>query len=148
MPGSGFAEVLVGDNELAALALQESTATLKLAGVTVKTKESALYDSQGNGLAVRTNLACLVLHFGQTMPERSTWSRQPTSCGRGANSREPPHFVEKMLFMIPGVTKGVARVEPRWEDGVFLGVSDRSDELFMGTDKGMHKVRTHSSDGR
>ena len=44
--------------------------------------------------------------------------------------------------MIPGVTKGVARVEPRWEDGIFLGVSDRSDELYVGTERGMHKVRT------
>ena len=44
--------------------------------------------------------------------------------------------------MVPGVTKGVARVEPRWEDGIFLGVSDRSDELHVGTERGMHKVRT------
>ena len=44
--------------------------------------------------------------------------------------------------MIPGATKGVARVEPRWEDGIFLGVSDRSDELHVGTERGMHKVRT------
>ena len=44
--------------------------------------------------------------------------------------------------MIPGVTKGVARVEPRWEDEIFLGVSDRSDELYVGTERGMHKVRT------
>ena len=45
--------------------------------------------------------------------------------------------------MISGVTKGVARVEPRWEDGMFLGVFDRSDELFVGTKRGgMHKVRT------
>ena len=44
--------------------------------------------------------------------------------------------------MIPGATKGVARVEPRWEDGIFLGVSDWSDELHVGTEKGMHKVRT------
>ena len=42
--------------------------------------------------------------------------------------------------MIPGVTKGVARVEPRWEDGIFLCVSDRSDELCVGTES-MHKVR-------
>ena len=47
-----------------------------------------------------------------------------------ASSREPlPHFAENNLFIIPGVTKNVARVEPRWEDGIFLGVSDRSDEL-------------------
>ena len=56
--------------------------------------------------------------------------------------RALPLFVEKILFMVPGVTKGIARVEPRWEDGVFLGVSDRSDELYVGTEKGMHKVRT------
>ena len=44
--------------------------------------------------------------------------------------------------MIPGVTMSVARVEPRWVDGVFLGVSDRSDELYVGTERGMHMVRT------
>ena len=44
--------------------------------------------------------------------------------------------------MVPGVTKGVASAEPRWEDGVFLGVSDRSDELYVGTERGAHKVRT------
>ena len=44
--------------------------------------------------------------------------------------------------MVPGFTKGVASVEPRWEDGIFLGVSDRSDELYVGTERGMHKVRT------
>ena len=51
--GSGSAEVLVrSDNEPAVLALKESTATtLKLAGVIVRTQESALYDSQSNGLA-------------------------------------------------------------------------------------------------
>ena len=35
-------------------------------------------------------------------------------------ARAPLHFAEKILFMIPGVTKGKARVEQRWEDGVFL----------------------------
>ena len=36
--------------------------------------------------------------------------------------------------MIPGVTKWVAAGAPRWEDGIFLGVSDRSDELHVGTE--------------
>ena len=53
-----------------------------------------------------------------------------------------PHFAEKILIMVPGVTKGVARVEPRCEDAIFLGASDRSDELYVGRDRGMHKVRT------
>ena len=44
--------------------------------------------------------------------------------------------------MVPRVTKGVGRVEPRWEDGIFFGVSDRSDELHVGAERGMHKVRT------
>ena len=44
--------------------------------------------------------------------------------------------------MVPGVTKGVARVEPKWKDGIFFGVSDRSDELCVSTERGMHKVRT------
>ena len=57
-------------------------------------------------------------------------------------ARALPYFAEKILFMVLGVTKGVARVEPRWEDGVFLGVSDRSDELHVGTERAMHMVRT------
>ena len=61
------------------------------------------------------------------------------SCARGRKfARALPHFAEKILFMIPGVTKGASGVEPRWEDGVFLGVSD----LHMGTGRDMHKVRT------
>ena len=50
---SGFTEVLVrSDNELAILALKKSEATAsKLAGVKVKTEESAMHDSQSNGLA-------------------------------------------------------------------------------------------------
>ena len=57
-------------------------------------------------------------------------------------ARAMPHFAEKILFMMPGVTEGVARVQPRWEDAIFLGVSDQSDELHVGTERGMHKVRT------
>ena len=57
-------------------------------------------------------------------------------------SRALPNFAEKILFMILGATKGVARVEPRREEGVFIGVSDRSDELYVGTERGVHKVRT------
>ena len=75
--GSGFTEVLIrSENEPAILAMKGSAATaLKWAGVSVKTVESELYDSQSNGLAgsaakdakdaVRTNLACLVRRFGQ-----------------------------------------------------------------------------------
>ena len=166
--GSGFTDVLIrSDNEPAILALKESAATaLKLAGVNAKTEESALYDSQSNGLAeravkdakdaVRTNLACLVRRLGQEFQGRHpilTWLVKYSvatvnRCRRGPDgktanelrkgrkfSRALPHFEEKILFMVPGVTKGVARVEPRWEDGIFLGLSDRSDELYVGTER-------------
>ena len=48
---SGFTEALVrSDNEMGVLAVKESAVTaLKLAGVSVKAEESALYDSQSNG---------------------------------------------------------------------------------------------------
>ena len=172
---SGFTEVLIrSDNEPTILALKESTATaLKLAGVTIKTEESALYDKQCNGLAesavkdatdaVRTNLACLFRRFGQeytgehpvlswlvkySVAMVNRYRRGPD--GKTAYElrkgrrfvRALPHLAEKILFMIPGVTRTVARVEPRREDGIFLGVSDRSDELYVGTERGMHKVRT------
>ena len=130
------------------MALKEAAATaLKLAGVTVKTEESELHDSQSNGLAesavkdakdaVRTNLVCLVRRFGQEFPGGHrvlTWLvkysvAMVNRCRRGPDgktahelrkggkfARALPHFAEKILFMVPGVAKGVARVEPRWED--------------------------------
>ena len=114
--------------------------------------ENAVKDAKD---AVRTNLACLVRRFGQEFPRGrpvlswlvkysvamvNRYRRGPdgkTACGlrKGRRfARALPYFAEKILFMIPGVTKGVARVEPRWEDGIFLGVSDRSDELYVGTE--------------
>ena len=136
----GFTEVLIrSDNEPAILSMKEAAATaLKLAGVNVKTEESALYDSQSNGLAdsavkdvkdaVRTNLACLVKRFGREFPGGHpilTWLvkysvAMVNRCRRGPDgktayelrkgrkfARALPHFAEKILFMIPGVTKGI-----------------------------------------
>ena len=49
---SGFTEVFIRSDEPAILAMKGSAATaLRLAGVTVKTEESALHGSQRNGLA-------------------------------------------------------------------------------------------------
>ena len=112
---------------------------------------------------MRTNLACLVRRFGHEFPGGHpvlTWLVKYSvamlnRCRRGPDgktayelrkgrkfARALPHFAEKILFMIPRVTKGVERVEPRWEDGIFLGVSDPSDELYLGAGRGSHKVRT------
>ena len=143
--GSGFTEVLIRSDNEPILAMKESAATaLKLASVNVKTEESPLYDSQSNGLAESAvkdaNLACFVRRFGQEFPGGHpvlTWLvkysvAMVNKCRRGPDgktahelrkgrkfARALPHFAGKILFLVPGVTKGVARVEPRWED-VFL----------------------------
>ena len=116
-------------------------------------RESAVKDAKD---AVRTNLACLVRRFGQEFPGGHpvlSWLVEYSAavvnrCRRGPDGktacelRKGRTLCGVILFMVPGVTEGVARVEPRWEDGIFLGVSDRSDELYVGTERGMHKVRT------
>ena len=154
--GSGFTAVLTrSDNEPAILAMKELAATaFRLVGANVKTEESALYDSQSNGLAesavddakdaVRTNLAYLVRRFGQEFPGGHPVLTVVNRCRRGPDgktacelrkgrkfARALPHFAEKIFFMVHGVTKGVTRVEPRWEDGIFFGVSDRGDEFLQ-----------------
>ena len=62
-------------------------------------------------------------------------------------ARALPHFAEKILFIVPGVTKSVARVEPRWEDGVFVGASARNDELHLGAQRHAQGSDTWASRG-
>ena len=105
--------------------------------------------------AVGTNLACFVSRFGPGVLRRTSGPAKYSAamvnrCRRGPDgktayelrkgrkfARALPPVAEKILFMVPGVTKGVARVESRREDGIFLG-----DELYVDTQRGMHKVRT------
>ena len=100
--------------------------------------ESAVKDVKD---AVRTDLACLVRRFGQEFPgghPALTWLVKYSVamvnwCWRGPDgktayelrkgrkfARALPHFAEKILFVIPGVTNGVARVEPRGRMGSSL----------------------------
>ena len=147
----------VQNNDLRRRPKESTAAALKLAGVTVKTEESALFVPQGNGLeesaakdakdAVRTNFACLVRRFGQEFPgghpvmlwlvqdsaalvnRRRRGPDGKTACELGKGRKFPrslPHFTEKILFMVPGLKKSVARIERRWVDGIFHGVSIRS----------------------
>ena len=88
--------------------------------------ESAVKDAKD---ALRTNLACLVRRFGQEFPGGHpvlTWLvkysvAMVSRCRRGPDgktandlrkgrqfARALPHFAEKILFMVPGVTKGVS----------------------------------------
>ena len=118
--------------------------------------------------AVTTNMACFVRRFGQEFPGGHpvlSWLvkysvAMVNRCTGGPDgktayelrkgrkfARALPHFEEKILFMVPGVTKGVARVEPRQKDGIFLGVSDQSYELNVGTERGSKRFE-HSDVAR
>ena len=60
-------------------------------------------------------LACEILCCdGELLQERCRRQHSLRAQGRKP-ARALPHSPEKILFIIPGVTKGVARVEPRWE---------------------------------
>ena len=139
-------------------------------GVNVKLEESALYDSQSNGLAenavkdvkdaVRTNLACLVRRFGQEFSGGHpvlTWLvkysvkysvAMVNTCRRGQDGktayelrkgrkfvRALPHFYGQDPLHDTWSHERMARVESRWEDRILLGVSEQSDELYLGTDR-------------
>ena len=81
-------------------------------------------------------LACEVLRGDVNRCRRGPDGKTACELRKGRKfARALPQIAEKILFMVPGVSKGVARVEPSWEDGVFLGVSDRSDELYVGTER-------------
>ena len=70
-------------------------------------------------------------------------ARQPTTCARGASSREHCRISRRRSSSSSLESRKEWRESNlRWEDGVFLGVSDLCDELYVGTERGMHKVRT------
>ena len=55
-------------------------------------------------------------------------------------NREIPEFGECIHYM-PVKRGRLLKLEPRFEDGVFLGIREESDELFVGTPDGVYKVR-------
>ena len=58
--------------------------------------------------------------------------------GRAFQRKVPP-LGEKILYQLPGITSrshGPARVEPRREDGVYFGLSDRADVVYIGKSDG------------
>ena len=54
--------------------------------------------------------------------------------------RELPEFGENVHYM--PIRRGrAAKLESRFEDAVFLGIHEESDELYVGTEKGVFKIR-------
>ena len=50
-------------------------------------------------------------------------------------------FGECVLYMTPGIT-GKDKLDARWENGIWLGIRDRSGEIIVGTPEGCMKVRS------
>ena len=70
-------------------------------------------------------------------------AKQRVSCARDASSREHCRILRRKSSSWSLESRKVWRESNQdGEDGIFLGVSDGSDELYVGTERGMHKVRT------
>ena len=54
--------------------------------------------------------------------------------------RDLPALGEKVLYLEAGKRK--SRLQDRWHPGVFVGVADRSDEILVSSESGVHKART------
>ena len=54
--------------------------------------------------------------------------------------KEVCEFGENVLFLRPN-TRGKDKFEVRWEEGLWLGIHEQSNEVIIGTDKGVLKAR-------
>ena len=70
---------------------------------------------------------------GRTAYER----RKERSVQRGL-----PPFAEQLLCRVPEPPKPPARVEERWLVGIFVGVRDNSDEVFILNERGLFTARS------
>ena len=55
-------------------------------------------------------------------------------------SKELVEFGQCVMYLRPG-SKGENKFEPRWEEGVWLGIADRTNEVIVGTKEGVIKAR-------
>ena len=54
-----------------------------------------------------------------------------------------PEFGENVLFMLPRTkTEKKHKMDPKFETGIYVGLRQNSNELYVGNDKGVIKVRT------
>ena len=61
--------------------------------------------------------------------------------GRAVERGLPP-FAEVVLYPVPKTTKPPARVEERWLKGIFVGVRDDTDEVFILNKRGLLTARS------
>ena len=55
-------------------------------------------------------------------------------------ARAIAEFGECVIYCRLG-SKGIDKLDERWEEGIWLGSKDESDEILIGTEKGVVKAR-------
>ena len=54
--------------------------------------------------------------------------------------RESTDFGENVWYLEPG-SRGEDKFEPRWDEGIWLRIADKTGEMMLGTSEGVVKVR-------
>ena len=161
--------VLKSDQEPAIMSLKEGVKNES--GAEIVLEESPGYDSKGNGeieqavqlvqgqframkdalesrYGVRFDgdhncIPWLVAHASDSITRYHVYSDGRTGYqnwkGRPFN-KECVEFGECIMYKPPGNT-GKDKFENRWEEGVWLGVVDRTNEVIVGTSEGVIKVK-------
>ena len=161
--------ILKSDQEPAILSLKE--AVINELGIEVIEEESPEYDSRANGeiertcqsvqnqfrvmkdglearYGVRLNgehncIPWLMAHASDTINRYQVHGDGRTAYHRWKGkqfNKECVEFGECVLYLKPG-TRGKDKFDTRWEEGIWLGVKDRSLETVIGTNEGVIKVR-------
>ena len=166
----GYKKILLkSDQEPAVLALKE--AVKNELGIEVIDEESPEYDSQANGeveraiqmvqgqfRAMKDSLETryevrfdgdhqcipwLVSHASDSITRYHVYEDGSTGYRNWKGKpfgKEVIEFGECVLYLKPG-SKGKDKFDPRWEDGIWLGIADRTNEVIVGTSEGVIKVR-------
>ena len=158
------------DNEVAIIALKQAVKRERDQDIILE--ESPEYDSMGNGeverqtqevqgqiRAIKLNLEAhyedkikddhpvipwLVAHSASTITRYKIGEDGKTAYqlwkgrkyGRGI-----AEFGECIIYCKLG-SKGVDKLDERWEEGIWLGAKDESDEILIGINKGVMKARS------
>ena len=90
-------------------------------------------------------MAFLVEHAGRLMSRYQVGRDGRTAYELQAGKpyrRQLVEFGERVCFMPirPGGARQ-AKLDPKWQDGAFIGIRDRSDEMLIMTTRGVYKTR-------
>ncbi len=111
----------------------------------VRTTKAALESRYENRITEdHPCLPWLVSHSADTLRRFQVHKDGKTAYQRvrgKAFRKEVMEFGECVWYYKPGI-KGKSKLEPRYESGVWLGMTDRSGETYIGTPEGVLKVRS------